>query len=322
MNHLSFTTLRIFIIACTCMIISYSSISQTTTSNEQFKCGTDELWKQLISEHPEYEQKWQDINVQIEDYRQSGNAERSGDRDELFVTIPVVFHIVYNTGSQNIADGTISSQVQRLNKDFRRLNSDTSGAHQVFKSIAADVEFEFCLASRDPDGNPTTGITRTSTFVTEFQGNDNINLTSLGGKDGWPPEQYLNIWVCNLPSGLGGYTFFPGGPAYRDGVVVAYQTVGGTPFARTCTHEVGHWFALLHTFQDGCSGSSASNCFSEGDRVCDTPQQNGPAFGCNMASNSCIDSPTDNPDMIENYMSYNSCQNMFTQDQAVRMQSV
>jgi hypothetical protein len=34
-----------------------------------------------------------------------------------------------------------------------------------FVSLGADADMFFCLASRDPDGNPTTGISRTSTVI-------------------------------------------------------------------------------------------------------------------------------------------------------------
>ena len=38
----------------------------------------------------------------------------------------------------------------------------------VWNSIAVDTEIEFCLANTDPNGNFTTGITRTQTSQTSF----------------------------------------------------------------------------------------------------------------------------------------------------------
>ena len=38
----------------------------------------------------------------------------------------------------------------------------------TFINYAGNPELQFCLATIDPNGNPTTGITRTSTIKTEL----------------------------------------------------------------------------------------------------------------------------------------------------------
>ena len=120
------------------------------------------------------------------------------------VTIPVVVNVVYKTSAQNISDAQIQSQLDVLNADFRRTNADADNTW----SQAADTEIEFCLASVDPDGNPTDGIRRKSTNKPSWQAND-----AMKGNQGltpWDPSSYLNIWVCNLSGGLLGYAQFPG----------------------------------------------------------------------------------------------------------------
>ena len=94
---------------------------------------------------------------------------------------------------------------------------------------------------------------------------------------------------------------------------------------RTLTHEIGHCFGLLHTFQSGCG----SNCSTSGDGVCDTPPATTATYGCNTNQNSCSnDASGPDPynanvvDQIENYMSYDACQNMFSSDQVSNMISV
>lgn len=42
------------------------------------------------------------------------------------ITIPVVVHLLYNTAEQNISDDQIRSQIEVLNRDFRRLNTDAA----------------------------------------------------------------------------------------------------------------------------------------------------------------------------------------------------
>jgi hypothetical protein len=93
----------------------------------------------------------------------------------------------------------VQSQIDVLNEDFRRLNADAVNTPSLFQSVAADAEIQFCLATRDPLGNPTNGITRTQTTKTSFSVyTDDVKYSSQGGKDAWPTDQYLNIWVCNL----------------------------------------------------------------------------------------------------------------------------
>ena len=115
------------------------------------------------------------------------------------ITIPVVVHVVWNTNAENISDAQIFSQIDVLNADYRRTNSDASNTPTVWQNIAADCEIDFCLATVDPNGAFTTGITRTQTSQTSFSiSNSNMKSTSSGGIDPWPQDYYLNIWVCDL----------------------------------------------------------------------------------------------------------------------------
>lgn len=233
--------------------------------------------------------------------------------EKALITIPVVIHVVYNGSSQNISEAQIQSQIQVLNEDFRRLNSD---ADNVW-SQAADSEIEFCLATVDPNGNATNGIIRKSTTVNGFGTNNSVKSSSSGGSDPWPASDYLNVWVCNIGGGILGYAQFPGGSASTDGVVNDYRYFGtvGTataPFnlGRTMTHEVGHYLNLRHIWGDG-------NCNVD-DFVSDTPLASGSNGGCQIGSSSC-----NSVDMVQNYMDYSddACMNLFTQGQKSRMQA-
>ena len=101
--------------------------------------------------------------------------------------------------NQNISENQINSQIQVLNEDFRRLNSDGVNTPTAFSGLASDVEIELRLASIDPNGNPTNGITRTSTTTTGFSWTaDDVKNSSSGGQNAWDSRNYLNIWVCNI----------------------------------------------------------------------------------------------------------------------------
>jgi hypothetical protein len=180
----------------------------------------------------------------------------------------------------------------------------------------------FVLAKTDPDGKPTSGITRTKTTVTSFPQDDSVKSGATGGIDAWPSDKYLNLWVCALGGGLLGYAQFPGGPAATDGVVILNTAFGsmGTATApynlgRTATHEIGHWLNLRHIWGDteDCSGT---------DFVDDTPNAQLPNYGKPIFPHvSCSNGP--NGDMFMNYMDYvdDAAMVMFTAGQVIRMQA-
>jgi hypothetical protein len=236
--------------------------------------------------------------------------------------IQVVVHVVYNTDDQNISDAQVKSQIAVLNKDYRATNPDRNKTPTVWKGLVADPMVVFNLATKDPSGATTDGITRTQTDKTEFGDDDTVKSDTTGGKSPWPTNKYLNIWVCKLGGGLLGYAQFPGGPAATDGVVILNTAFGTTgtaqaPFnlGRSATHEVGHFFNLRHIWGDtaDCSGT---------DFVDDTPNAESPNFGKpSFPHVSCSNGP--NGDMFMNYMDYvdDDSMFMFTHGQVVRMQA-
>lgn len=250
-------------------------------------------------------------------------------KDDEILTIPVVVHIVhkgeaYGTAT-NITDEQVWSAINGLNEDFRKM-AGTWG-----DGDGADVGVEFCLAQQDPDGNAHSGINRVNgCTVTNYcsagitaglgQGANEMDIKNLSR---WPNQQYYNIWVVseiennNGGSGIQGYAYFPT-TSMVDGTVLlfnAFGTVGTlksyTNRNRTLTHELGHAFALFHTFQGG--SCSESNCNLQGDRVCDTPPT--------VMNSNCGNPACSGTQLVENYMDYTSqvCKNMFTEGQRTRM---
>lgn len=128
----------------------------------------------------------------------------------------------------------------------------------------------------------------------------------------------LNVYVTGLQGGLLGFSYFPSsnkGPRYLDGVVMLDGTLPGGyagPYGEgdTLVHETGHWLALEHTFEGGCS--------EEGDGVADTPAEAEPQFGCPVGADTC---PAPGLDPVHNFMDYvdDACMYEFTPGQADRM---
>lgn len=311
------------------LLLSFSVVSAqqkdfTTMVNlEYLKAQDSQLQNKMLQNEPA-----------LQNLIQTHASSKLGKKGAI-ITIPVVVHVVYSNPTENISAAQVLSAIAILNKDFRRLNADTSATPSVFAAVAADCEIEFCLTTKDPNGNSTSGITRTATTQTSFDpGTFNgvsfstnlVKYTSSGGVDAWNTSQYLNIWVCDLANGLRGYSQFPGGPASSDGVVIDYTRFGsiGTaawaPFLpRTTTHEIGHWLNLSHIW-----GNNILETSSCGNDSCDdTPTESSSTYGsptfpyntystCNSGANG---------EMFMNYMDYADYRNIFTQDQKTRMRA-
>jgi Pregnancy-associated plasma protein-A len=286
-------------------------------------CGTQYYHLTLCDKFPELRKRRVEIQARIDTILSSPQASRRlAVRENAIVTIPIVVHVVYRTQAENISDGQISSQLDVLNRDYRRLNPDWTNTPDVWRGLASDAGIHFELAKRDPSGQATDGITRTKTTKTEFNIDNAVKARRTGGADPWPSDKYLNLWVCSLGGGLLGYAQFPGMPPETDGVVIlntAFGTTGSVqePFhlGRTATHEIGHWLNLNHIWGDtnDCSGT---------DHVADTP----PAVTANTGKPTfprvtCHNAP--NGDMFMNYMDYvdDDSMYMFTSGQVARMRA-
>ena len=288
-------------------------------STAQERCGTESHTKNMMSNNANYAIAREKVNAQTEKWIKN----QPNHSKKTIITIPVVVHVVWKTNQENISNTQIGSQIEILNTDFGRTNIDVINTPSVWEGIAADCKIQFCLAETDPNGNTTTGITRTETNVSQFSllGGPSVEDASDGGVDAWPNDDYLNIWVCNLGDGLLGYASQPSNwISDNDGVVINFLNFGlsgnsNAPYhkGRTATHEVGHWLNLEHTWGN-------SNCGD--DNVNDTPEQEQDNYGCpSFPKLSSCPGTGANGEMFMNYMDYtnDACMNLFTTGQKDRM---
>lgn len=232
-------------------------------------------------------------------------------------TIPVVIHVVYNTPEQNISEEQIKSQITILNQDFSRTNKDKNQTPSPFLPSAANTGIQFCLVK----------VIRTQTNVTEFNDNDDVKSCSTGGSAALDTTKYMNVWVCPLGNRLLGYAEFPEtsiSPTY--GVVINYACFGNLGTARkpynlgrTLTHEMAHCLGIYHIFSESNTDSCAKT-----DHCYDIPSQSSPSAGCPRFPKMDDCSMTAPGTMFMNYMDYSNdaCMNIFTKDQARRMNAV
>lgn len=313
-------------------------------------CAADSVHQRMYKNDPLYKKRRDDIEKHVKKYneRRGNNASALPNRPSIntprrrnisssptanrtimstssltatqIVTIPVVVHVLYNNASDSISMAQIQAQIDTLNKDFRKLNADIATIPLVFKDLAADVQIQFCLAQRDPNDNPTTGVIYKYTTRSNFISNDSVKFNVGGGDSAWDCNRYLNFWVCDLMGSMA-YSSFPGSACERDGIVIHNAVFGSggitrQPYnkGRTATHEVGHWLNLYHIWGDD------NNTCTRSDSVSDTPNQDGPNYGCSTfpVASGC---GSLNGDLFMNYMDYgnDACIVMFTNGQKERI---
>jgi len=243
------------------------------------------------------------------------------------VSIPVHFIIIHKPNEEigegrNLTNEQVYSQIDVLNEDFRKLNPSAGNTPEEFVLVAADCMIEFCLATIDPNGNPTTGITRYA--YDSNQMGENYWEDVIAPQTYWDPNFYLNIWVARLGGGNDGFAYMPsdGVPDYLDGVVVKDKYVGRggsaqLPFneGHLTTHEVGHWLGVDHTWDAWDDYSCSID-----DGIDDTPEQyeeyydypTYPQYSCGTS------------DMFMNFMDYvdDACLTMWTEGQKELMHEV
>ncbi|MEZ5017189.1 MAG: zinc-dependent metalloprotease [Flavipsychrobacter sp.] len=286
----------------------------TGTTAQTPKCGYTDIIKQYEKVDPTYKQRTDQL------FKQIATNSASKTTTEVY-RIPIVFHVVYKTQEQNVSDPVLQNQLQILNDAYRHRHSDIGKLREVFKPFAADARIEFYLATRDPNGLPTTGITRTKTNITRFgdyvndttfNSLERIKQTDKGGISPWPTDKYLNIWIGDIGDSTHGIPVLLGyatppmdplppnwidaeWPELIDGVVLQYQAVGNNnphngdlqglaTAGRIMVHEIGHYLGLRHISGDAAGTSKA--CTHDGDDgIADTPPQG-------MQSNMVVDCPS------------------------------
>lgn len=207
MSNKSIKSLFYFPLFGILFLCSPNLLAQQAAEEFQEPCGQVDLLKQLENKYPGFKQQYD------KDYLQSIKRSATvGKRKRIIkdttyyydtiYTVRVVFHVLYNNAAENINDSLLKNQIEVLNQDFRRLNSDTFKTRNVFKTRAGDTRIEFELATVDPSGNPTTGIVRKATSVTSWGTSNGISelmkYDANGGSNAWDPKKYMNIWVCDM----------------------------------------------------------------------------------------------------------------------------
>jgi hypothetical protein len=297
---------------CLLLILIFNTLLVKAQINQ---CGTD-LFQSNLMNDPLKEQQLKAMNEQLAVYITNNPRTTQGSGPLI---VPVVFHVIHQNGPENVSDSVLQAEIVALNQYF-------SNSGPYYSPTGVDIGIQFCLASVDPFGNPTNGITRNySSHAVVNMGASAINDIYMKNVNRWNPYRYLNIWIvkqvvnyanayATLPISLG---------AVNDGIVIVGTDLGGIHYL--ITHEVGHYLGLNHHFVTG--NCNNGNCLLDGDNICDTPPELPNSYDCSVSTCSTELNDTtgfspftsDVPDIATIMSPKQNCSYVFTQDQADRM---
>ncbi len=295
-------------------IIIFTCVLNYTNAQNTSPCGTDHISRTWFDGHKSEKKLYENKMLRCQQNIKSHSFEL---RSDTIYTIPVVFHILHEGGSENISEAQVRDQIRILNRDYQKQNADTASIVPAFKNNIANVGFNFQLATIDPEGKCTNGINRYYSSKTVWDANKFEDFIYT-----WPPSKYLNIYIVRSINIAPAYTFLPGigTPEYTDVIVCQSNLVGSIGTAsiansRALTHEVGHWFGLPHIW--GVSNAPGVVCGD--DYVDDTPITKGFIACSTNASKVCDPAIEEN---LQNYMDYTPCKQMFTNGQSKFMRQI
>jgi len=319
-------------------LLLLAASSFAANSIGQGSCVTDIVYQQLKQQHPEiavYEAQLEAATKMALQHIDISSMARTTAAipDTIIYDIPIVVHVVHDYSYEYLSDDAIFTAVSHWAQVYMCQNTDTADVIDPFKKYVGNPRMRLHLATIDPNGNPTKGITHERSYLT----NNADDQAKIGG---WPQDKYINIWFINKfgasMTGAAAYAYYPSSAAsmpYYDGVIGLYNYLD---YDKAIPHEIGHVLNLEHPW--GNTNNPGVACVD--DEVDDTPPTMGHnPVGCVASALydvTCatgysktykdihgLDSIADYPDTVnaQNIMDYTYCQKMFTIGQTQRMRA-
>lgn len=215
--------------------------------------------------------------------------------------IPIVAHIVRRRdGSNGLKPSELNAALAETNKHYRRLR---------MRFVVCEINYI------NDDGLANTPIL--------WANNNDHTILNVRARN---RARKLNIYF--VPNSNTSWAPYPNTEPDDQHILMNNgQAKNGT----TLSHEIGHWFGLVHTHGRSNNGTTdepvnGANCDRTGDGICDTPADpglDGRVNGnCQYTGGSAVrdaNGQTYNPD-VPNLMSYSrDCRNRFSREQLISM---
>lgn len=320
------TLINLRITAASLFLLLGASYGEAQTTE---KCAAGHIHQQLLQSDPAYALRMADFENYVLSIQNNPTIKAAAT-----YRVPVVVHVMHKgeavgTGT-NVSDQVIRTAIQNLNNMYRKVAGTQGDGNGV------DVDIEFVLAVRNPQGQCTNGINRVSmtnnaTYMSSGVSSGSgagITDAALKATASWDRTKYYNIYLVseidnnNGGAGVQGYAYTAAshGTSIDGAVILASNFLSQT--STTAAHELGHAFNLLHTFEgDGTGSTCPPTGANQGDMCADTPPHKRSQSDCNVTGTNSCNNNSSNALFVRNYMDYSSetCQNMFTANQKTRM---
>lgn len=241
------------------------------------------------------------------------------------IYIRTVVHVLYTSQANNVSNTTVQNYITSINKAFAKQATPTFQRNTtIFDTIWTNTRIQLCLATTDPNNNPTNGITHTSISSPEIPGSNPSGPV-------WSAGNYFNIYLAPVYPEPGFPNFILGGWASKPTNIVpgaqchyAAVATNATPptIYETLAHEIGHVFGLDHLSDDNLSDTplATENITPNTGyhTTCTSTLQN--QNTSSLSQDGMHWGGVDPPDMVENFMNLSMCcAYMFTHQQGALM---
>ena len=141
-------------------------------------CATMDVLEENLAKDPSIRQQMEAIENHTKHYIENKDKFQSRLVNGK-IEIPVVFHVIYRTASENLSLATLQGQIDALNEDFNLQNPGRSTIPAAFAAVEANIDITFVIQDV---------IRVNNSKKRRWRPNDDMKFSSKGGSDVVNPQ--------------------------------------------------------------------------------------------------------------------------------------